>query len=429
MRLLVLLTLLPWLSLGEAPGCTDADPKCTEWAAQGECSSNAVWMMANCRKSCRSCQGGEKAWKLRQHIQENYKNDTENVTREVRVESVRINNLEIDEKKQSVRVYGRMVLSWNDTKIAWPKEKWGLSWLNFYWIQIWTPQIVQINGGGSSSTSAGSVTSKVLAANYTGQIYLWTDFIFTSPYSFVYEEFPTDIQRVCYKFDDKRLLAAKFSVAEEVRDKDREEFTDTRVTGWQIEGLEMNESPYTITTLSDWHKNPFDIQAANAEMCVTLSRNAVYFVSEMLLPALLTSLFTISALSSRQIMLLAFSIVSQLLSLLLVSQRLPSFTTHTPTILKFAGFNLVMTGLLFVASMILEKLASSPAEIPPPHWVDRLVSIVSLALPMPKSTKHEDAALKYAAPAHAMNQVIFFAATTPPTVPLSKEIFHSSLNP
>ncbi|CAJ0933297.1 unnamed protein product, partial [Mesorhabditis belari] len=410
MRLLLLLLIAPYYGLSEPKGCEDADPKCTEWATQGECSTNAVWMMANCRKSCHSCQGGEKAWKLRQHIQETYKNDTENTTREVRVESVRINNLEIDEKKQSVRVYGRMVLSWNDTKVSWQKQEWGLSWLNFYWIQIWTPQIVQINGG-VSSPNTGSVTSKVLAANYTGKVYLWADFTFSSPYSFVYEEFPNDLQRICYKFDDKRLLAARFSVAEEVRNKEREEFTDTRVSGWQIEGLEMNESPYTITTLSDWHKNPFDIQTANCEMCVTLRRNAVYFVSEMLLPALLTTLFTLSAvffqLSSRQAMLLAFSIVSQLLSLLLVSQRLPSFTTHTPTILKYAGFNLIMTGLLFVASLILERLASSPTDIPPPHSVDRLVSLVSLVLPLPKTTKHEDVSLKYAAPAHALNQVLF----------------------
>lgn len=30
-------------------------------------------------------------------------------------------------------------------QIAWDKNTWGISWLNFYWIQIWTPQITQIN--------------------------------------------------------------------------------------------------------------------------------------------------------------------------------------------------------------------------------------------------------------------------------------------
>ncbi|KAK6036983.1 shTK domain protein, partial [Cooperia oncophora] len=77
-------------------GCDDADPKCPEWAAEGECSSNAVWMMANCRKSCHSCQGGDKAWKLRTHIQANYHNASDSTTRIVRVESVRVNNVEIN---------------------------------------------------------------------------------------------------------------------------------------------------------------------------------------------------------------------------------------------------------------------------------------------------------------------------------------------
>ncbi|KAK5970214.1 ShTK domain protein, partial [Trichostrongylus colubriformis] len=76
-------------------GCDDADPKCPEWAAEGECTSNAVWMMANCRKSCHSCQGGDKAWKLRTHIQANYHNASESSTRIVRIESVRVNNVEI----------------------------------------------------------------------------------------------------------------------------------------------------------------------------------------------------------------------------------------------------------------------------------------------------------------------------------------------
>ncbi|VDP56888.1 unnamed protein product [Heligmosomoides polygyrus] len=80
---------------GRDTGCEDADPKCPDWASEGECASNAVWMMANCRKSCHSCQGGDKAWKLRTHIQANYHNASESTTRVVQVESVRVNNVEI----------------------------------------------------------------------------------------------------------------------------------------------------------------------------------------------------------------------------------------------------------------------------------------------------------------------------------------------
>lgn len=91
--------------------------------------------------------------------------------------------------------------------------------------------------------------------------------------------------------------------------------------------------------LSDPRRNPFDVQADNGELCISLRRNAVYFTAEMLLPALITSLFTLAAvffqLSKTQPILLGFSVVAQILSLILVSQRLPSFTAHTPTICKF----------------------------------------------------------------------------------------------
>ncbi|KIH58700.1 hypothetical protein ANCDUO_11091 [Ancylostoma duodenale] len=428
--------------------------------------------MANCRKSCHSCQGGDKAWKLRTHIQANYHNSTDNVARIVRVESVRINNVEIDERKQNVKVFGRMVLSWNDTNIAWDKNQWGLSWLNFYWIQIWTPQIVQLNG--ASTSNPGQVSSKVLAANYTGQVYLWADFSFSTPFKFQYEDYPNDLQKVCFKFDDKRLLAVHFTVSDGVKNKEREATTDPFVSGWKIVDVDVNgiygcgsmrigckggsqcdeaeltitiyrnggnlsagngalrgqrpkeasqrkwprspgESPLSIESLSDPRRNPFDVQSDNCELCVSLQRNAVYFTAEMLLPALITSLFTLSAvffqLSKTQPILLGFSVVSQILSLILVSQRLPSFTAHTPTILKYAGFNLVMTAALFVISLILERVATSPTEIPPPHSVDRFVQLVDKALPLPKKSKHEDESLKYAAFAHAVNHAIFSLST------------------
>lgn len=35
--------------------CMDADDRCGEWAAIGECESNPGYMLPNCRKSCRRC--------------------------------------------------------------------------------------------------------------------------------------------------------------------------------------------------------------------------------------------------------------------------------------------------------------------------------------------------------------------------------------
>ncbi|KHJ75753.1 hypothetical protein OESDEN_24631 [Oesophagostomum dentatum] len=70
-----------------------------------------------------------------------------------------------------------------------------------------------------------------------------------------------------------------------------------------------------------------------------------------------------------------------------------------------------MTAALFVVSLILERLASTPAEIPPPHSVDRFVQMVDRILPLPKKSKHEDESLKYAAVAHAANHAIFSLST------------------
>ncbi|XP_074656461.1 uncharacterized protein LOC141909758 [Tubulanus polymorphus] len=35
--------------------CTDKNDKCAGWARKDECSKNAIWMLANCRKSCKNC--------------------------------------------------------------------------------------------------------------------------------------------------------------------------------------------------------------------------------------------------------------------------------------------------------------------------------------------------------------------------------------
>ena len=53
-------------------------------------------MMSNCRRSCQSCQGGDRAWQLRSQLAKNYDNSTTpNATRLVRIESVRVQHMEI----------------------------------------------------------------------------------------------------------------------------------------------------------------------------------------------------------------------------------------------------------------------------------------------------------------------------------------------
>ena len=36
--------------------CVDSDAQCPEWASQGECEFNPIWMKENCRLSCNTCE-------------------------------------------------------------------------------------------------------------------------------------------------------------------------------------------------------------------------------------------------------------------------------------------------------------------------------------------------------------------------------------
>ena len=61
-------------------------------------------MMTNCRQSCQSCQGGDRAWQLRSELTKNYDNSTSvNATRLVSIESVRIQHMEIVNKYINIK--------------------------------------------------------------------------------------------------------------------------------------------------------------------------------------------------------------------------------------------------------------------------------------------------------------------------------------
>uniref|UniRef100_A0A183CAP5 ShKT domain-containing protein n=1 Tax=Globodera pallida TaxID=36090 RepID=A0A183CAP5_GLOPA len=369
--------------------CVDSDPKCGLWASQGECQTNSIWMMSNCRRSCQSCQGGDRAWQLRTQLAKNYDNaSNSNATRTVRIESVRISHMEIDETRELARLFGRLVLSWNDSKVSWDREHWGVSWLNFYWVQIWTPQLMQIN---SPSATPGQINGKVLAANYTGQVYMWTDFQFVVPYHFEYEDFPKDRQRICYQFDDKRYFAVRFVVADDVRNKRHESISEAHVSGWNILEMDIRDSKYVVQLLGDWRQNPFDIQSTNCELCIRLQRNAVYWLAELLAPALVTSALTLCAvlfqLALPQALLLSFSLLSQLLSMQLMNTRMPSYTGTAPAILKFAAFNLLSTGALFICTLLLRRFSHTNSNIPLPRSVYALASLLDRLMPWPKGAK------------------------------------------
>jgi hypothetical protein len=58
-----------------------------------------------------------------------------------------------------------------------------------------------------------------------------------------------------------------------LKDRQREAIQDAHISGWDILGLEIADSKYSVQILGDWRQNPFDIQTTNCEICVELARN------------------------------------------------------------------------------------------------------------------------------------------------------------
>ncbi|XP_022251606.1 zinc metalloproteinase nas-13-like [Limulus polyphemus] len=48
-------TVAPVLRYLSVVGCADKNQNCEFWARQGECQRNPLWMMENCKKSCKQC--------------------------------------------------------------------------------------------------------------------------------------------------------------------------------------------------------------------------------------------------------------------------------------------------------------------------------------------------------------------------------------
>ena len=114
--------------------------------------------------------------------------------------------------------------------------------------------------------------------------------IFWHPQLSHISDYPNDVQRICAKFDDKRYFSVRFRVSDEIRTQKHEALSETHVSGWSIENMDLTDSKYVLQTLgNDWKQNPFDIQTNNCEICLELKRNAVYYISEMLLPMLVTT--------------------------------------------------------------------------------------------------------------------------------------------
>lgn len=89
---------------------------------------------------------GQKAWQLRNFLAANYDNSSlvKNFSLYyVFFDSFMLDHVEINEAKEVMTIHGKLVMTWLDLRLKWDPDQWGVSWLNFFWTQIWTPNIVQ----------------------------------------------------------------------------------------------------------------------------------------------------------------------------------------------------------------------------------------------------------------------------------------------
>uniref|UniRef100_A0A915HGS0 ShKT domain-containing protein n=1 Tax=Romanomermis culicivorax TaxID=13658 RepID=A0A915HGS0_ROMCU len=321
-----------------APGCSDVEPKCSVWASQGECQTNAAWMMSNCRRSCQSCQGGERAWQLRLTIAAHYDNTSgiRNYSiNHVKLNSFHVDHIEMDEQKQTAKLHGKLVFTWNDSRVAWDKQRWGVSWLNFYWVQIWTPQVVQSN---SPPSTPAQISSKVLAANYTGQVYMWADFSMTTLCDMDYGNYPYDVQKCTFKLDDRRYYAVRFTVAQSAIEEAKISARKVHAAGWKTQSVELNQNKYSVNVLADWSLDPFNVETSNVDALLILKRDHSYYGAEivgpLVVPAVVTLVSFLAGSFWNQIALLLVSLLFQLLVSVTVNGQLPPASGEVPAICK-----------------------------------------------------------------------------------------------
>ncbi len=165
---------------------------------------------------------------------------------------------------------------------------------------------------------------------------MWTDFTFTAPCLFDYGSYPTDKQKCCFKFDDQRYYMVRFHVSDKAKLAAQTSAATTHVSGWTVDRAELYESRYIVKILSDWSKDPFDLETTNCDICVTIRRNAAYYSAEIVGPAVATAIVTLSSfiLGSfwNQILFLLSSLAFQLVSLSILNSKLPATSGGTPTI-------------------------------------------------------------------------------------------------
>ncbi|VDP14450.1 unnamed protein product [Soboliphyme baturini] len=277
-------------------------------------------------------------------------------------------------------IYGRLILSWNDSRVTWDKKEWGISWLNFYWLQIWTPQLTQTN---APATKESEIKSKVLGANSAGNIFMWLDFSLSVLTDFDYSRFPFDQQRGCFKVDDKRHFAVHLKLDSNAGEFARNSLQGLHPARWDVVDIELLENQFSLKVLQN--DVPVDAISSNLDICVTLKRDTSYIGLAVIGPCIATALITMmSFMASKywnQIVTLIASIGLQIISAHSFISELPPASGVAPPFVKFCSFNLALTCILLILFGLLSFLTSLKHALPPPNWISRPISFICTFCP------------------------------------------------
>jgi len=215
-------------------------------------------------------------------------------------------------------------------------------------------------------------------------VYMWSDFSFSVACQFDHGNYPHDVQRCCAQMDDQRTFALRIKVSDTARNSLTESLMKTHLTLWEVTSAEINENPLAVQLLTDWKKDPYQITTSNCELCVNLRRKATYYSSELVGPAIATAIITLVSFAakstSHQMYILLASIGLQIVSYFVAAIKLPNPTHGTPAILMFYSVNMAMTIIALVAAILLVRLSTHKTNVPPPHFIDMIVALVSRLL-------------------------------------------------
>ena len=168
---------------------------------------------------------------------------------------------------------------------------------------------------------------------------MWLDYTFEVACPFDYTNFPADSQKCCYKIDERRYYTVRLLVKDSAKIELQDSIAKVTSPGWKVTGAEIRENKYNVHVLTDWHKNAFNVENTNAQLCITVQRLSSYKLSELSGPAIASAIVTFSSFLvggfSFQIAMLLGSLLLQLLSLYPLASRLPPAFDGTPNIGKF----------------------------------------------------------------------------------------------